>query len=129
MIGIWSSHSDIFLYIVGVVTLIFYGIPLVFAPMSWARVFRWELPQASNLVATLGRSLGMVISIMAIFAFVAARNPAAKPFYFGLTLSVFAGMFLVHVYGALRKTQPFTETLEIVLWVLLGVVTLGFYPR
>ena len=66
MIGIWKSYSDVYLIIVGVVTLLTFGLPLLFAPLSWARVFRWEIPQPRNLVIFLGRSLGVFISIVAI---------------------------------------------------------------
>ena len=43
-------------------------------------------------------------------------------------LWIFVGMILLHVYGAIRKTQPITETIEIGLWVVLSLVTLCFYP-
>jgi hypothetical protein len=65
---------------------------------------------------------------MAIFAFRVTQIPAAKPFFFDLMLAIFGGMILLHVYGAISKTQPVTETLEIVMWVVLSLVTLGFYP-
>ena len=56
------------------------------------------------------------------------RKPAAMPFFFEIMLWIFAGMILLHVYGAIRKAQPITETLEITVWILLSLVTLGFYP-
>jgi hypothetical protein len=68
------------------------------------------------------------ISIVAIFAFFVTHTPPAKPFFFDFMLWVFGGMILLHVYGAIRKTQPITETLEILLWVILGLITLCFYP-
>ncbi len=128
MIGIWGAQSNLYLYILGVATLILFGLPMVFVPMQWARALRWELPQPSDLAITFGRSLGIVISIVAIFAIRVAQIPAAKPFFFDMLIAIFAGMLLIHVYGAIRKTQPFTETGEIALWVLLGLLTLSFYP-
>ena len=108
--------------------LLTFGIPLTFAPLRWARLFRWVVPQTQELVTFLGRSLGIFISVMGIFAFIVIQTPAAMPFYFDLILVLFGGMILLHVYGAIRKAQPITETFEILLWVLLGLVTLGFYP-
>jgi hypothetical protein len=128
MIGIWKLYSDVYLMIVGVVTLLNFGLPLLLVPMSWARVFRWEIPQPRNLVIFLGRSLGVFISIVAIFAFKVAHNPTVKPFYFDLMLWIFGGMILLHGYGAIRKTQPMTETIEILLWVVLSLITLCFFP-
>ena len=128
MIGIWQSHVDLFLIVAGVAMLLAFGLPLLVVPIRWARLFRWEVPQSQALVTFLGRSMGIFISIMAIFAFKAAENPSYRPFLFDLMLWIFGGMIVLHIYGALRKAQPFTETIEIALWVVLSLVTLGFYP-
>jgi hypothetical protein len=128
MIGIWSAYSDVFLVVAAVIMAIAFGLPLALAPMSWARVFRWEVPQQTQLAIFLGRSVGVFILILAIFAYKVTLTPAAKPFYFDLMLWTFAGMILLHIYGAIRKAQPVTETIEIVVWILLSLVTLGFYP-
>jgi len=37
-------------------------------------------------------------------------------------------MGALHAYGAIKKIQPVTETVEIILWVVLFLVTLCFYP-
>ncbi len=128
MIGIWQSYSDVFLYVVGVAMLLSFGVPLLIVPLRWARLFRWQVPEAQELVVFMGRSMGIIISLMAIFSFVAARSPAAQPFFFDLMLSTFAAMLVLHVYGAIKKTQPITETVEIGLWVVLLLVTLCFRP-
>jgi hypothetical protein len=41
---------------------------------------------------------------------------------------VFTLMFFVHVYGAIKKIQPITETLEIGFWMILFVLNILFYP-
>lgn len=128
MIGIWQSYVNIYLYVMGVAMLIAFGLPLTIVPLHWARVFRWEVPQSKNLVTFLGRSLGIFISLLAAFALKVTAQPAAQPFFFDLMLSVIAAMTLLHAYGAIRKTQPITETIEIALWVVLFLVTLCFYP-
>ena len=128
MIGIWQSYSDIFLYVVGIAMFVAFGIPLTIVPLRWAQVFRWEIPQPDNLVSFLGRSLGIFVSLLAIFAIKATSESAAKPFFFDLMLWIIAAMTILHVYGAIRKTQPITETIEIALWVVLFFMTLCFYP-
>jgi hypothetical protein len=128
MIGIWKSYSDIYLYIAGVAMLVTFGIPLMVVPLRWARVFRWEVPTPENLVVFLGRSLGIFISLLAVFAFKVTSSPAAKPFFFDLMLWLFVAMIALHAYGAIKKTQPLTETVEISLWVVLFLITLCFYP-
>ena len=37
-------------------------------------------------------------------------------------------MVVLHIYGAIKKIQPITETLEIGLWVGLLFLSLAFYP-
>ncbi len=128
MIGIWQSYSDIYLVATGVAMLLAFGLPLLIVPVRWAQVFRWQVPQPDPLVIFLGRSMGVFIIVVAIFAIRVTGIAAAKPFFFDFMLALFAAMLVLHVYGALRRTQPITETVEIGLWVLLFLVTLGFYP-
>jgi hypothetical protein len=128
MIGMFNSYLPIYLYVVGIAMMIGFGIPLLIVPMQWARLFRWEIPQPQELTVFLGRSVGVFISVLAVFAFRVANNPAAQPFFFDLLLWIIAGSLLIHVYGALRKAQPITETVEILVWILLFITTLTFYP-
>jgi hypothetical protein len=128
MIGIWQSYSDIYLIVAGVAMLVSFGIPLMVVPMSWARAFRWEVPKPENLTIFLGRSVGVFISLVGVFAFAVTRTPAAKPFFFNFLLWLFTAMIILHAYGAIRKTQPITETIEIAMWIALGLITLCFYP-
>jgi hypothetical protein len=108
--------------------LVTFGIPLLVVPLRWARAFRWEVPQPDNIVVFLGRSLGIFISLLAVFAFKVTSSPAAKPFFFDLMLWLFVAMIALHAYGAIRRTQPITETIEILLWAALFLITLCFYP-
>jgi hypothetical protein len=45
-----------------------------------------------------------------------------------LFIPFFALMVLVHLYGAIKKIQPVTETLEIGFWLALLVLALCFMP-
>lgn len=128
MIGIWKSYADIYLIVAGIAMLTAFGLPLVIAPMRWAHLFQWDVSQRGNLTLFLARSMGVFISIMALYAFRVSQSAAAMPFYFELMLWVFAGMLLLHVYGAIRKTQPVTETFEIGVWIALIFITILFYP-
>ena len=128
MIGIWNQYLHIYLYVLSIGMLIAFGLPLLFVPMQWARLLRWEVPHPQELAAFLGRSLGVFICVIAIFAFKAASNPAVQPFFFELLLWTLIGSLLLHIYGAIRKAQPISETFEILLWILLLIVTLAFYP-
>ena len=37
-------------------------------------------------------------------------------------------MWLIHVYGAIRRIQPLSETLEIGLWTVLLLLNTAFFP-
>ncbi len=128
MIGFWAPYSSLYLYLAGVAMLFAFGIPLLTVPVRWAQAFRWQVPQPQELVIFLGRSMGIIISLLAVFSFVAARMPEVQPFFFELMIATFVSMLILHVYGAIRNTQPQTETIEIGLWIVLLLVTLLFYP-
>lgn len=128
MIGLLNPYLHIYLYVLAVVMLIGFGLPLLLVPLHWARIFRWEIPQQEQLAAFLGRSVGVFICVLAVFAFRAAQTPAVQPFFFDMLLWITAGTLLIHVYGAIRKAQPITETIEIIVWILLFFATLAFYP-
>lgn len=128
MIGIWQAYAATYLIIAGVAMLAAFGIPLIVAPMAWARFFGWQVPTPGQLAIFFGRSLGVFVFVVGAYAFKVAATPIAQPFYFQLMLWLFAGMIGLHAYGAIKRTQPITETIEIGLWVVLLLVTLAFYP-
>ncbi len=128
MIGIWSSQSHAFLVVMGVLSLITLGLPMLFVPLRWATWLRWELPEQTHLAIYFGRSCGAVATVLAIFGFIAAADPTVQPFFYQLSIAVFAMMTGTHLYGAIRKIQPITETLEIPIWGALLVMALCFYP-
>jgi hypothetical protein len=127
MIGIWSQHSAAFLVIGGIATLLF-ALPMLVHPLAWARVLRWPLPAETNLAVYFGRCLGGVVTVVGIFAFVAERVVEARAFYFELVLAMVGVNILVHVWGAVRRIQPRSETIEIAAWVLLFAAGLLFFP-
>ena len=128
MIGLWSPYLHIYLYVVTVAMLIGFGLPLILVPIHWARIFCWEIPQQKDLAAFLGRSVGVLICVLAIFATKAANTPAVQRFFVDMLLWITAGSLLIHIYGAIKKAQPVTETIEILVWILLLLATLAFYP-
>lgn len=128
MIGILGVYSSQYLYFLSVFTLVLFGIPLCFWPIKWAKILKWEIPEQQHLAIYFGRCLGAVICVLAYFAFKAGQNPIIQPFYFNLLLANFAAMTGVHIYGAIRKIQPITESIEIIYWVFLFILTLLLYP-
>jgi hypothetical protein len=129
MLGVWGEYADAYLWVVAVGSLFFFGLPICFFPLRWASWLRWQIPEHVHLSIYLGRCLGAVICVMAIFALQATRSdPAILHFYFNFMLVNVAAMIIVHIYGALKKIQPLSETIEIAYWILLFLMTLCFHP-
>ena len=57
MIGIWSEYASFYLIFTGVVKLLFFGLPLVFVPLRWASIFRWDVSSPGNLGIFFGRQV------------------------------------------------------------------------
>jgi len=128
MIGLLAPYSNLYLYIVGVAMLTGYGLPLIFVPQHWARFFGWKIPEEKKLAVLLAQSLGILLTVISAFAFFVPGSPEVKPFFFNFLLTIIVGMIILHVYGAIRKLQPKMETWEILLWIILFILTLTFYP-
>ena len=88
-------------------------------PSFWPRCFKWRIPDESNLLVYLGRSLGAAGIAIVWVSLQAARHPENHPYVFDLI--VVAGLLLtvVHIWGAIKRTQPWTENLEILFYVIL----------
>ena len=128
MIGVWGEYAKEYLYVVAIGSCLFFGLPMVFIPLRWARIFQWIIPEHTHLTIYFGRCLGGIICVMAVFAIVATRNATTLQFFYGFILVNFIVMIFVHIYGAIKKIQPKAETLEILYWLGLAIATLLFYP-
>lgn len=128
MVGIWSSYSRIFVYVNATALILTFCIPMMIAPMKWARVLRWHIPEHEHLAIYFGRCLGGFACVLTLFGLKAATNSSLLPFYFDLGLAINIAMIAIHAYGGLRKIQPMTETVEILFWLGQVVLTLCFYP-
>jgi hypothetical protein len=128
MIGIWSAQAQTFLLWFTVITTVFFVIPLFFVPIRWARVLQWNIPDDTDLAEYFGRCLGALGLVVMLIAARAALTGQGLRIVYEVLIAIFVLMILVHAYGALRRIQPMTETLEIVFWAVLLVLGLGFFP-
>ena len=129
MIGIWSSYSSHYLYVLVIGILGAFGLPMLISPITFGRVLGWHIPDHEHLAIYFGRCLGGIACVLAVFGFEVARNPELQPFFFGLIMGTFCILTAIHIYGALRKIQPISETIEIAFWFALIILTLCFYPN
>ena len=128
MVGIWSSYSSQYLYVLAIGILVGFGLPMMLVPITFARVLRWHIPEHEYLAIYFGRCLGGIACVIAVFGFKVANSPLLQPFFFQLAIWIFCILTLIHIYGALRKIQPISETIEIIFWFGLIILTLCFYP-
>lgn len=128
MLGYYSQYSREYITALMVVTTLFFAIPIFVAPLAWARLMLWEVPAQQHLAIYFGRCLGAFILVVEAAMLRSATTGTSFSYAFDILFVVFGLMFVVHVYGALKRIQPITETLEIGLWVALFVLNILFYP-
>lgn len=116
-----------YLWIAAVSFALAFAVPLLLAPLRWARALRWQIPADHRLAVYFGRCLGAVGCAIVFAAIRAAREPAAHPLIFELVIVAGALLTLVHVVGALEGKQPWTETAEIPIWAAVTIVTALVY--
>jgi hypothetical protein len=124
MIDESARAASWFLWIAPAAFLVVYALPLLLWPLAWARAFRWQIAGAEHLTIYLGRCTGALGTVVIAACFRAAPHPRAHPIVFEILAALGLVMALVHLYGALRRMQPWTEDVEIVLYALVGAAAL-----
>jgi hypothetical protein len=128
MLGIWGAHAQTYLSLLVVLTTAAFALPIFLAPLKWAKWFGWEIPQQTDLAVYFGRCLGAFILTVELLMLRAAVDGTGLIFTFQVLLAVSAFMIVVHVWGALLRIQPVSETLEIGMYSGLALLTVLFYP-
>lgn len=128
MIGLWSLHAQTYLLVLAISTSLVFALPIFLFPLTWARLMQWRIPQDIDLAVYFGRCLGAFILIVEGLMLRAALTGEALQTIFEVLAAVAAFMVVVHVHGALRRIQPWTETLEIGFYAGLFALTLLFWP-
>lgn len=128
MIGLWALHAQTFLLALGALTIVLFSIPIAFAPLFWARLVGWDIPEKRDLAIYFGRCLGAFALILNFFMLRAGlTGEGVRPTYEFMAM-VWAFMIVVHIVGAIQRVQPIVETLEIGFWILLALMTAAFWP-
>lgn len=114
------TAASVFLYLVAFAVAALVALPLLFAPLTWARVVGWRLPDDSDLTVYLGRCLGGVLTAIIVVTLRAAPQAAMHATLFHQIALIAAIMCAVHVVGALEGRQPWFETVEIGIYGALA---------
>jgi DMSO/TMAO reductase YedYZ heme-binding membrane subunit len=106
-----------FVLLNGILFLVLYGVPMSLSPLAWARMFQWEQPTGRpDLALYFGRCLGLLAVALILVSFHAVPDPRGNRWYFELLGLFGAFMVVLHIFGYIRRIQPWTETAEIALW-------------
>lgn len=128
MLGIWSAHSQSFLLWLCLGTSLVFALPIFLVPLFWSRLMGWTIPTHTHLATYFGRCLGAFILIVEGLMLRAALTGEAITTVYEILAAVAVLMVLVHVYGAIRRIQPLSETLEIGFYAGMLVLVLLFWP-
>lgn len=128
MISASHPFSSWFLVIATTGFLAGYALPLLFVPLAWARVLRWRIPAETDLTVYFGRCVGGLATAIIVMAYLAVPHPEQNVVLFDLIAVIGGIMVAVHVWGAVRRVQPWTETAEIPLYVALAVLAVLARP-
>jgi hypothetical protein len=128
MIGIWFQHAQAFLLALGVGTALLFSLPISLAPLRWARMVGWSIPEDRDLSLYFGRCLGAFALVLNLFMLRAGLTGAHLVATFEFMTLIWATMIDVHVVGALQGVQPILETYEIAFWIALVGLTTLFWP-
>jgi len=128
MIGVWSEYHHQYLIIWAILTSVIFCIPLFCVPIQWAKVLKWNIPDDTDLAVYFGRclgGLGLAICTVAVHAGLTRGNSITL---FHIMFGVFILLTVAHIWGAIKRIQPITETLEIPFWFGLVLLNAAFYP-
>lgn len=128
MTGMWNELSRDYLMFLMAGTTLAFSIPIFFFPLTWARIMKWTIPEETDLVLYFGRCLGSLALVLEYCTYQAATTGIGEVVIFQIWIGMCFFMIGLHIYGAIKRIQPTTETLEIILWVLLSFLNLAFYP-
>ncbi|WP_425914749.1 hypothetical protein [Pseudomonas sp. GWSMS-1] len=128
MLGLWSAYAPQYLLILALATTLVFALPIFCTPLIWARLMGWKIPTHTDLAVYFGRCLGAFILILEAMMLRAGLTGEAIHVVFEMLAAVAVMMVIVHVYGALRRIQPLSETLEIGFYSAMLALTLLFWP-
>ena len=128
MIGTWSGHAQAFLLVATVLSALGLSLPIFLMPLAWARRFGCTIPDHTDLAAYFRRSLRAIAVTTTLPTPRAALTGDALAPAFDVTLVVSLLMVAVHVYGAVRRVQPVSETIEIGFWAAIALLALACWP-
>ncbi len=128
MVGMWSGYADEFLIGLAALTFVLFTIPLLLVPMRWGRLMGFQIPAQTDLAVYFGRSVGALAAATNFIALRAGLSGEGVAEIVALIVAIAVMMVFIHAWGAYKKIQPLSETLEIGFWIAMALVALAVLP-
>ncbi|MCG4788619.1 hypothetical protein L0N33_25160, partial [Roseburia faecis] len=64
MLGYYAQYSSVYITTLMIVTTLFFALPIFIAPLTWARLMQWTIPEHTHLAIYFGRCLGAFILVV-----------------------------------------------------------------
>jgi len=128
MIGMWSGFAEEFLIGLSALTFVLFTIPLMFVPLKWAKIMGFQIPAQTDLAVYFGRSVAALAASVNFLALHAGLSGRAISDVLIFIVAIATFMTIIHVWGAIKKIQPLSETLEIGFWIAMGLAALAMLP-
>jgi hypothetical protein len=128
MIGAYAAHARPLLLVLSVLFTVLFAVPMIVGPLAWGRAMRFRIPSETDLAVYYGRCLGSIALVLSALMLRAALTGVAIVFVFEVGLAFSILMVFVHAYGAVKRIQPITETVETLAWALVVVLYALCFP-
>ena len=116
-----------YLWLAATTFAVVFAVPLLVAPLRWAKLFRWQVPADNELARYFGQCLGAAAIGIVVGIMRAAPHPAAHPVIFEVLMVTGTLLTIIHVVGAFRRKWPWTETAEIPFWAAAAAIPALIY--
>jgi len=129
MVGMLVGLSGPFALVFAALTTLVFLLPFIFVPATWCRLWRWSVPADWDALRYFVRCLGCLgLAFDGMGVYAALYRPSLLIAYIAPLAAFCAMMVVLHVYGWLKRQQPWTETAEIPMWIGLTVACLMVLP-
>jgi hypothetical protein len=96
--------------------------------LRWAKLMGFQIPAHTDLAVYFGRSVGALAAATNFLALHAGLSGRAVPDVLLFIVAISVMMVAIHAWGAYKKIQPLSETLEIGFWIAMGLAALAMMP-
>ena len=84
MLGYYAHYSQYYITVLMLTTTLFFALPIFVAPITWARLMGWTIPEHQHLAIYFGRCLGAFILVIEVAMLRSATTGTSFSYAFDL---------------------------------------------